>query len=58
MVVTDELRELILQREDANNIRKLAMKQGMISLRDSAIDKLMAGQTTLDEVLRLTQLEN
>lgn len=58
MVVTDEIRELILKRDDANNIRKLAVKQGMLSLRDSAIDKLVEGKTTLDEVLRLTQLEN
>jgi general secretion pathway protein E len=58
MVVTDEIRELILKRDDANNIRKMAMRQGMISLRDSAIDKLVEGQTSLDEVLRLTQLEN
>ncbi len=58
MVVTDEIRNQILTREDASNIRKMAMKQGMISLRDSAIDKLVAGQTSLDEVLRLTQLEN
>lgn len=58
MVVTDEIRALILNRDDANNIRKMAVKQGMLSLRDSAIDKLVNGQTTLDEVLRLTQLEN
>jgi len=58
MVITDEIRALILNHDDANNIRKMAVKQGMITLRDSAIDKLVAGQTTLDEVLRLTQLEN
>ncbi|MEZ4816259.1 MAG: type II secretion system ATPase GspE [Bdellovibrionota bacterium] len=58
MVVTDEIRALILSRDDASNIRKIAVKQGMLSLRDSAIDKLIEGQTTLDEVLRLTQLEN
>jgi general secretion pathway protein E len=58
MVVTDEIRNLILTRDDANNIRKVAVKQGMLSLRDSAIDKLVEGVTTLDEVLRLTQLEN
>ena len=58
MVVSDEIRALILNRDDANNIRKIAVKQGMLSLRDSAIDKLVNGTTTLDEVLRLTQLDN
>lgn len=58
MVITDEIRALILGNEDANNIRKMAVKQGMLSLRDSALDKLVAGITSIDEVLRLTQLEN
>jgi general secretion pathway protein E len=58
MVITDEIRSLILNRSDASNIRKQAIKEGMKSLRDSAIEKLVEGTTTLDEVLRLTQLEN
>lgn len=58
MVITDEIRALILTREDAGNIRKMAVSQGMLSLRDSALDKLVEGITSLDEVLRLTQLEN
>lgn len=58
MVVTDEIRAMILTRGDANTIRKIAVKQGMLSLRDSALDKLVEGITSLDEVLRLTQLDN
>ena len=58
MVITDEIRALILAHSDASNIRKIAVQQGMLSLRDSALDKLVAGVTSLDEVLRLTQLDN
>jgi general secretion pathway protein E len=57
MVVTDEIRALINSNEDANNIRKMAVKQGMQSLRDSALNKLVEGLTSIDEVLRLTQTD-
>jgi type IV pilus assembly protein PilB len=57
MVVSDEIRALINSNEDANNIRKMAVKQGMQSLRDSALNKLVEGLTSIDEVLRLTQTD-
>ena len=58
MVVSDEIRNLINANEDANNIRKMAVKQGMQSLRDSALNKLVEGLTSIDEVLRLTQTDS
>jgi len=58
MVMTDPLRDLILKNVDAGTIRKQAMKEGMKSLRDSAIEKLLTGNTSLEEVIRVTQLEN
>ena len=57
MVLSDEIRALIVANEDANNIRKMAVKQGMQSLRDSALNKLVEGVTSVDEVLRLTQTD-
>ena len=57
MVLSDEIRALIVANEDANNIRKMAVKQGMQSLRDSALNKLIEGLTSVDEVLRLTQTD-
>ncbi len=57
MVLSDEIRALIVANEDANNIRKMAVKQGMQSLRDSALNKLVEGLTSIDEVLRLTQTD-
>ena len=58
MVVSDEVRGLILGRMDAGTIRKEAVLEGMKSLRDSAIEKLVEGGTSLEEVIRMTQLEN
>lgn len=57
MVVTDDIRALILKRVDAGNIRRQAMKEGMQSLRDSAIKKLLNGETSLEEIIRMTQLD-
>jgi general secretion pathway protein E len=58
MVISDNLRELILQRTDAGTIRKAAAAEGLKSLRDSAIEKLVIGKTSLEEIIRMTQLEN
>lgn len=54
--VTDELRELILVGASALELRKKAIEQGMISLRRSGLLKVMAGLTTLEEVIRETML--
>jgi type II secretory ATPase GspE/PulE/Tfp pilus assembly ATPase PilB-like protein len=57
MVVSDEIRQQILNRKDANTIRKVAVREGMKSLRDSALEKLLQGTTSLEEVVRTTELE-
>ena len=54
--VTDELRELILVGASALELRKKAIEQGMVSLRRSGLIKVMAGLTTLEEVIRETML--
>jgi type IV pilus assembly protein PilB len=54
--VTDELRELILVGASALELRKKGIEQGMISLRRSGLIKVMAGLSTLDEVIRETML--
>jgi type IV pilus assembly protein PilB len=56
MEVTDDLRELILVGASAVELKKKALEQGMISLRRSGLIKVMAGQTTLEEVVRETIL--
>ena len=55
--ITDEIKNLILKRADATTIKDLALKQGMITLRDDGWRKAREGITTVAEVLRVTQEE-
>jgi len=57
MVVTDEVRSLILENTSAPELRKVAAKQGMRSLRDDGFRHLSEGRTTVEEVLRVTKDE-
>jgi type IV pilus assembly protein PilB len=52
--VNDSIRKLIIEKADANNIKAEAKKFGMITLRESAIRKMLAGLTTMEEVIRVT----
>jgi len=52
--VTDEIRELILIGASALELRKKAIDDGMISLRESGLHKIRAGITTVEEVVRET----
>lgn len=56
--VNNDMRELIFDGSSQNNIKKLAIKNGMTSLRDAGIDKIKAGETTIEEVLRATVEDN
>ena len=52
--VTDEIRELILIGASALELRKKAIDDGMISLRESGLHKIRQGVTTIEEVVRET----
>jgi type IV pilus assembly protein PilB len=54
MVVSDKIRELTVERRPAAEISKVAMDEGMKTLKDAALLKFKAGVTTLEEVLRVT----
>ncbi|MFT5232476.1 MAG: type IV pilus assembly protein PilB [Candidatus Krumholzibacteriia bacterium] len=54
MPITPELRELILDRASTTEIRHMAVKQGMLTLRNDGLIKVAKGVTTLEEVLRET----
>ena len=54
MEITDELRELILIGASALELRKKAIEDGMISLRESGLYKIRDGVTTIEEVVRET----
>ncbi len=57
LLVDDEIRSLILSKTDANTIRNKAMEKGMLTLRQDGARKVLAGLTTTEEVLRVTQEE-
>jgi len=54
MPVTPEIRDLILDRASTSEIQKLAIKQGMLTLRQDGLIKVAKGITTVEEVLRET----
>jgi type IV pilus assembly protein PilB len=54
MTVTDEIRKLIIARSSAMEISKVAISQGMKTLRTVALDKVSEGVTTLEQVLVVT----
>lgn len=54
MMMNSELEELILNREPTQIIRDAARRAGMITLRDAAVRKVLAGITTIEELLRVT----
>ena len=55
--MTDPIREMLQARNDAAAIRKQAIREGMTPLREFGVGRVLAGQTTLEEVLRVTQEE-
>ncbi len=54
VMITDEVRNNVLRNADSNTIKKIARDDGMISLRDDGVRKVLAGVTTIEEVLRVT----
>ena len=54
MVMKEEVKELVLSRSSASEIKKEAIRLGMKTLRQSGIHKAKEGLTTIEEVLRAT----
>jgi general secretion pathway protein E len=55
MLIDDAVGPLILKRSDAQTIKRVAWEQGMNTLRDDGARKVIAGMTTVEEVLAATQ---
>lgn len=56
--VSRAIRELIVQRKDSDVIADQAIKEGMTTMLDDGLDKVMAGLTTIEEVLRVTKVDS
>jgi type II secretory ATPase GspE/PulE/Tfp pilus assembly ATPase PilB-like protein len=55
LVPDGKTRELILDRRSAEEVRSAAQHNGMKTLRQIAIENLKNGETTIEEILRITQ---
>ncbi|MBN1383472.1 MAG: type IV-A pilus assembly ATPase PilB [Elusimicrobia bacterium] len=54
MEVNDKIKELILDRASTHIIKHTAIESGMLTLRQSAFKKVLAGTTTVEEMMRIT----
>lgn len=57
MPVTEALQGLTLRRASSGQIRRVAVEEGMMSLREDGLRQVRMGLTTLDEVMRVTKDE-
>ncbi len=55
LIIDDEVRNLTMKAADSSSIRRVAAAKGMNSLREDGAEKVLSGQTTIEEVLRVTQ---
>jgi type IV pilus assembly protein PilB len=55
--LSDRIREMILEKRPSSELRKTAIAEGMTTLRQSALDKVFAGDTTFKEINRVTFIE-
>ena len=54
MEITEDLRELILVGASGLELRRKAIEDGMLTLRQSGLEKIRQGMTTVEEVVRET----
>jgi len=55
LVMDDSLRDNVTKNPDVTHLRKLCRERGLVSLRQDGFAKVMAGLTTVDEILRVTE---
>lgn len=57
LVMNEKLREMVMDKATSRALREEAVRSGMRTLRDDGIRKVEMGITTVDEVVRVTQVE-
>ncbi|MFH1286969.1 MAG: GspE/PulE family protein [Candidatus Magasanikbacteria bacterium] len=55
MEVSEQIRALIMRRANVDEIKKQAIQEGMISMLEDGVQKVISGATTLEEVLRVAR---
>jgi general secretion pathway protein E len=54
LMLNDEIREMIIEKRPIRHIKEAARKNGTRSLREAALELVKRGETTLDEIRRVT----
>lgn len=54
MTVNEEIRDLIVKRATGDEVKRASIRNGMVTLREDGIDKMLGGITTAEEVIRVT----
>lgn len=57
LMVTEDIRTLIMKRQDGAAIKRKALEEGMIPFRSHGIEKVLNGFTTIEEILTNTQMD-
>ena len=55
--LTDRIREMIVDRRPTSEIKRAAIEEGMITLRESGLAKIRAGMTSVKEINKVTFVE-
>jgi len=55
LIIDDDIKDLIIKRSGSYIIKEAAVEKGMSTLREDGLQKALAGETTLEEVCRVTQ---
>ncbi|HKX11600.1 MAG TPA: type II secretion system protein GspE, partial [bacterium] len=55
MLMDDDVRAMVMKNADAPTVKRQAMEKGMKTLREVAADKVLQGETTIEEIMRVTQ---
>jgi len=53
MPITEEIERLVIERRSTEDVKKAAVMQGMISLREDGLRKVGSGLTSLEEIFRV-----
>lgn len=57
MAITPEISQLIMKRSDESALEEIALKQGMILMKQDGYIKVLEGETTIEEVLRIAEVK-
>ncbi|PCI19315.1 MAG: type IV-A pilus assembly ATPase PilB [Piscirickettsiaceae bacterium] len=55
MPVSEEMQQIIIQGGSTKNLEEQAIKEGVLTLRESGLEKIMAGVTSIEEINRITK---